>query len=176
MRARFSSESARRIQGPVKPVLMVAGRPSCASVLLNGAVLAILEHDPRLGSRSSALELHTDIQLRISLSATALENVLHDVLNLAFRSPHVWRVSLYAGQLPGCERITVVAEYGVETERPRLLMLGRIGDGCVQLPAANWPSSCSATWFDNSYEHIYRISIQRPSRTERQLTGDGEGT
>ncbi|MEO8367608.1 MAG: DUF4118 domain-containing protein [Candidatus Solibacter sp.] len=131
-------------------------------------IARLLEKDAGLWLRSADLHVEVDQDQRIKLSEHEFDRILTDILRLAFARNEVTggtrsrRVSIYAAHRPSCDRISVSAEYDLEPTLPRVRIVGRNDDQCKRIPTSGWPPRCSATWFDNGFEYIYQVAIQKP--------------
>lgn len=126
----------------------------------------LLEKDRELRLRSAELHVEVDQHQRVTLSEQQLDGVVADILRLAFARTDVRRVSIYAARRPSCDRISISAEYDLEPTLPRLRIIGRNDDHCMLISMPTWPPRCSATWFDNGFEYIYQVVVQKPGRRD----------
>jgi hypothetical protein len=95
----------------------------------------------------------------IGTTEDELENILLDVLRLAFSDPKTQGIKIYTGRRPALHQIVLVAEYKAAVSLPRLRLLGR-SDSQHPLETKHWPDNCSATIFDSPIARTYQISIR----------------
>ena len=88
-----------------------------------------------------------------------LEKILSDVMQLALANSSTHEIKVYTSRRPSLDLISLVAEYNSSPSLPHVRILGRSGSQCA-LRIKDWPANCSATFFDNGFEHIYQISIR----------------
>jgi hypothetical protein len=122
----------------------------------------LMKKDRELWLRSADLHVEVDEFQHITVSEQQLDGLVADILRLAFARTNVRRVSIFAARRPSCDRISVSAEYDLEPTLPRLRTVGRNDDQCIPMTMSAWPPRCSATWFDNGFEYIYQVAVQKP--------------
>ncbi len=83
--------------------------------------------------------------MNIEASIQEAETALREVFETALAQPGIERMIVYSGRWPGVDRIWVAAQY-------RELPL----DSCVLISARR-----AVTWFDNGFERVYQISLNR---------------
>ena len=153
----------RQRSGVAQPAWRSPARPpAMEGPALAEAISQVVARDACLRRRASDVGVHVDENSRLHLSADDLDRVLLDILRMAFSQSNVHRVDVYSSRRPGEECIRVAAEYAVSLESPRLRITGRTGDSCAALASPQWSRACSATWFDNGFEFIYQVRIERP--------------
>ena len=126
--------------------------------LASGARI-VMERDAQLRPRLKDLQVYGASEVHVGLSDPDLERILSDILRMAFSHPDVRCVGAYAARQPSLDRITIAAEYDLTSALPRIRTVGR--SDSVPLETGNWPPNCSASWFDNGFEYIYQIAIQK---------------
>jgi hypothetical protein len=136
-------------------------RPLQTSPSLHTIVQAAISHHRAVAARSDDIEICGDLHDESGASRNNLETILSDVLRIAMSNPGTQRVRIHTGRRPGLDHICVVAQCGDSASLPRIRIVGR-PDSERPLRAKGWPANCSATVFDNGFEHIYQISIQKP--------------
>jgi hypothetical protein len=145
-----------------EPVQERSQRPPAADrPLLAESVLQVIERDQELRSRASDVCVDVDQNSRPSMAAGELEWILLDILRIAFSHSNVHRVGVYFSRRPEEECVRIVAEYAVQATLPRLRMTGRADEACAAIALSRCPDGCSATWFDNGFEFIYQVRINR---------------
>ncbi len=88
-----------------------------------------------------------------------LEQILSDVVQLVLSDSRTQQIKVYTSRRPSLDLISLVAEYDSSPSLPHVRILGRSGSHCA-IRMKDWPANCSATRFDNGFEHIYQISIR----------------
>jgi hypothetical protein len=136
-------------------------RPRQPQPSLHAILQGVIHHHEAIAARSSDIEICGELYDAPAVPRHNLETVLSDVLCVAISNPGIQRVRIHAGRRPGLDQICVVAQSADGVWLPRIRMLGR-SDKERPLRTIGWPSNCSATFFDNGFEHIYQISIQKP--------------
>jgi hypothetical protein len=153
--------STRYVQRPiVSSGIKPARRPTQKAYSLAAIVRSTMERDSDLGKRAGDLDVYGELDRTIAVAQDELERVILDILRMAFSDSKVQHVGVYTGRQPALDRISVVAEYDLASALPGIRLIGR-WDSQYQIRTANWPPNCSATYFDNGYEHIYLISIYK---------------
>lgn len=85
-------------------------------------------------------------EINIEAPVEAAESALREVFRTALLAqPGIERLIVYGGRWPGVDRIWVAAQY---RERPP--------DSCIRIGARR-----TLTWFDNGFERVYQISLNR---------------
>lgn len=148
----------QRLQ-PAAATPLVQHRKEAAYSLLT-IVPAVLARQGGLMGGLCDIQLCGELDGMISVSEAELDNLLSDVLHLAFSDPKTRRIKIYASRRPALNQITLVAEYNASAPLPRLRMIGR-SDRQRPLEAQHWPANCSATVFDSQAARTYQISIQK---------------
>jgi hypothetical protein len=157
--ARTRPKRCSTVSGPIEPF----GRPARQTYPLAAILRRVMERDRDLEKRVGRLDVYGELDGTIAVSAVSedqLEKMFLDILRMAFSDSKVQHVSVYTGRQPARDRISVVAEYDLESALPGIRLLGR-WDSQYQIRTSNWPRNCSATYFDNGYEYIYLISIYK---------------
>ena len=114
--------------------------------------------DAHLGSY-----VHVDQDSRATIATDDLERILVYILRIAFSHSNVHRMdSLFQPSPRGtlystCRRTVPHAHSGNEDNWAKL-------DCCAELTLSNWPDTCSATWFDERFEFIYRYGSNTSRR------------
>ena len=144
-----------------RPVTFWFERPRQPAPSLHTIVQAAISHHRAVAARSDDIEICGDLHDESGASRNNLETILSDVLRIAMSNPGTQRVRIHTGRRPGLDHICVVAQCGDSASLPRIRIVGR-PDSERPLRAKGWPANCSATVFDNGFEHIYQISIQKP--------------
>jgi hypothetical protein len=86
--------------------------------------------------------------------------ILRDVLTAASLIPGAARVSIYAGQTPGCHRLTVAISLDGSADTARLRTLGRRDEECRVAHFPGWPATARAVWFENGSDYIFQVSLK----------------
>jgi hypothetical protein len=85
-------------------------------------------------------------EINIEASVEEAETALREVFRTALLAqPGIERLIIYGGRWPGVDRIWVAAQY---RELPP--------DSCIRIGARR-----ALTWFDNGFERVYQISLNR---------------
>jgi hypothetical protein len=145
----------------VEPPPVFTGTVEQRRPVLSEAISRAMDRDDGLRSRASDLHVYVDEHARPPVSTSDLDQVVVDILRIAFGQSNVQRVSVYSARQPEVERIRVVAEYELNPTLPRLRITARRDDQCMALPMPGWPRGCTATWFDNGTEFIYQVKFSR---------------
>jgi hypothetical protein len=143
------------------PVTCSFERSRQSTPSLHTIVQAVLNHHDAVAARRGDIEICGELHDVSAVPQNKLETILSDVLHIAISNPATQRVRIHTGHRPGLDQICVVAQCSDPVALPRLRILGR-SDSERALRAKAWPANCSATFFDNGFEHIYEISIQKP--------------
>jgi hypothetical protein len=129
--------------------------------LLAESLLRVIERDEVLRPRVSDVCVHVDQHSCPCIAADELDQVLLDILRIAFSYSNVHRVDVYSSRRPDEVCVRVAAESAAQPELPRVRITGRTDVSCDALTLPRWPDACSATWFDNGLEFIYQVRIKR---------------
>ena len=155
----------RRDHQPTVPLKTeITSRTGCTaqrSSSLRATAQAAMECDTDLARRVGDLQVHPDVDDVIAVSQDELTQILSDILRIVFSHSNVRHVDIYAGRQPARDRVTVIAAYDLSSPLPCIRMLGRSDNECHRLQMEQWPPSCSATWFDNGFDYIYQIAIDK---------------
>jgi hypothetical protein len=84
-------------------------------------------------------------EMNIEASIEKAETALREVFQTALAQPGIERLTIYGGRWPGVDRIWVAAQY---RDQPP--------DSCILIGARR-----ALTWFDNGFERVYQISLNR---------------
>ena len=123
-----------------------------------------MEADADLKERLDDVEVDGELEGNVALSEAELDRLVLSLLRTAFTHTNVRHVGMYTGRQPTLDRITLVAEYDPSPALPRVRSLGRPETQCQVVQMEHLPPHCSATWFDNGYDYVYQIAIQRNLR------------
>jgi hypothetical protein len=124
------------------------------------SVNGVMERDAELAERLHDIDVCGELHGMVAVSQDEMEQILSDVLRIAFSDPRIRRVKVYTGRQPALSQINVVAEYHHPVSLPRFRMLGR-SDSQSPIWTKDWPANCTAFSFDNGFEHTYIISIRK---------------
>ena len=120
----------------------------------------VMKRDAELAERLHDVDVCGELHNMAGVSQDELEQILSDVIRIAFSDPRVRRIKVYTGRQPALDQINVVAEDDHPISLPRFRMLGR-SDSQSPIWTKDWPANCSAFSFDNGFEHTYIISIRK---------------
>jgi hypothetical protein len=119
------------------------------------------------GNRCSVLSYMAKVPIEVlgelhdlsGVSADKLRQILFDVMKLVASDSRTQQIKVFTSRRPSLNVISLVAEYDSSPSLPHVRILGRSGSQCA-IRMKDWPANCSATRFDNGFEHIYQISIR----------------
>jgi hypothetical protein len=144
-----------------RPVTFWFERPRQPAPSLHTIVQGVIHHHEAIAARSSDIEICGELHDELGVSGKILEKILSDVLSIAISEPGIQRVRIDAGRRPALDQICVVAQCADRVSLPRIRILGQPNNE-RPLAVKDWPANCSTTFFDNGFERIYQISIQKP--------------
>ena len=130
-----------------------------SALSLHTIASAVMARHHELTRRLCDIQFCGELHGLIGIAEDELENILFDVLHLAFSDPKTQGIKIYTGRRPALDQITLVAESNAAPSLPRLRVLGR-SDSQHLLETKNWPDNCSATIFDSPAARTYQISIR----------------
>jgi hypothetical protein len=142
------------------PLAAFLRRPKERSYSLLASVKVVMERDPELAERLRDIDVCGELHDMVAVSRDELEQILSDVIRIAFSDPRIRRIKVYTGRQPALDQVNVVAEYDHPISLPRFRMLGR-SDSQSPIWTKDWPANCTAFSFDNGFEHTYIISIRK---------------
>src|SRR6266852_6231620 len=143
------------------PLATFLRRPKERSYSLLTSVKEVMERDTDLAKRLRDIDVCGESHDALAVSQDELEQILSDVIRIAFSDPKIRRVKVYTGRQPALDQINVVAEYDHPISLPRFRVLGR-SDSQSPIWTKDWPANCSAFSFENNgFEHTYIISIRK---------------
>jgi hypothetical protein len=157
---RWPARTRWKERSTVSPRVEPARRPAQQTYPLSPILQSVMKRDPDLEKRVGGLDAYGELDGTIAVPQNELEKMFLDILRMAFSDSRVQHVSVYTGRQPARDRISVVAEYDLAPALPGIRLLGR-WDSQYQIRTLNWLPNCSATYFDNGYEHNYLISIYK---------------
>jgi hypothetical protein len=90
--------------------------------------------------------------------------ILRDVLTAASLIPGTRGVAIHGGQLPGYQRLTVVAQLAGPVPEREVVVIGKRDQDCNRVGFPGWPADARASWFENGYACVFQISLARERR------------